>query len=91
MASEVVAVAALISLNADKKARWDGHCIVCAGLLRKPPAGCRTGEVELVENNSSVSQNEVIGRREMLRKQQMSGSAYHGEIYAGKALAALLG
>ena len=50
------------SLSAEKKARWRGHWIVCAGLLWKPGAGCRTGEVELPDKNSGASWNEVIGR-----------------------------
>ena len=48
-----------------KKARWRGHWIVCAGLLWKPCAGCRTGEVELPDKSSDASWNEVIGRRDM--------------------------
>lgn len=45
------------SLSAEKKARWRGHWIVCAGLLWKPCAGCRTGEVELPDRNSGASWN----------------------------------
>ena len=48
------------SLSAEKKARWRGHWIVCVGLLWKPGAGCRTGEVELPDKNSGASWNEVI-------------------------------
>ena len=43
------------SLSAEKKARWRGHWIACAGLLWKPSAGCRTGEVELPDRNSGAS------------------------------------
>jgi hypothetical protein len=43
------------SLSPEKKARWRGHSIVCAGLLWKPCAGCRTGEVELPDKNSGAS------------------------------------
>jgi hypothetical protein len=43
------------SLSAEKKARWRGHWIVCADLLWKPCAGCRTGEVELPDNDSGAS------------------------------------
>ena len=50
------------SLSAVKKARSRGHWIVCPGLLRKPCAGCRTGEVELPDRNSGASWNEVIDR-----------------------------
>ena len=49
------------SLSAEKKARWRGHSIVCAGLLWKPFAGCKTGEVELPDRNSGASWKEVIG------------------------------
>jgi hypothetical protein len=41
--------------SAEKKARWRGHWIVCAGWLWKPCAGCRTGEVELPDKNSGTS------------------------------------
>jgi hypothetical protein len=47
------------SLSAEKKARWRGHWIICAGLLWKPCAGWRTGEVELPDKNSGASWNEV--------------------------------
>jgi hypothetical protein len=50
------------SLSAEKKARWHGHWIVCAGLLWKPCVGCGTKEVELPDKNSGASWNEVIGR-----------------------------
>ena len=48
------------SLSAEKKARWRGHWIACgagagAGLLWKPSAGCKTGEVELPDKNSGAS------------------------------------
>ena len=43
------------SLRAEKKARWRGHWIVGGGLLWKPSAGCRTGEVELPERNSGAN------------------------------------
>ena len=48
------------SLSAEKKACWREHWIVCAGLLWKPWAGCKTGEVELPDKNSGASWNEVI-------------------------------
>jgi hypothetical protein len=50
------------SLSAEKKARWRGHWIVCAGLLWKQCVGCGTEEVELPDKNSGASWNEVIGR-----------------------------
>jgi hypothetical protein len=56
------------SLSAEKKARWRGHWIVCVGLLWKPCAGCRIGEVELPDKNSGASWDEVTGRLEMLRE-----------------------
>jgi hypothetical protein len=55
------------SLSAEKKTRWYGHWIGCAGLQWNPSAGCRTGEVELFDKNSGASWNEAIGRLEMLR------------------------
>jgi hypothetical protein len=48
------------SLSAEKKARWRGHWIACVGLLWKPSAGCRTGEVELPDKNSGASWNKAM-------------------------------
>jgi hypothetical protein len=50
------------SLRTEKQARWRGHWILCAGLLWKSCAGCRTGEDALPDKNSGASWNEVIGR-----------------------------
>jgi hypothetical protein len=43
------------SFSAEKKARWRGHWAAGTGLLWKPCAGCRTGDVELPDKNSGAS------------------------------------
>jgi hypothetical protein len=60
--------------------------MVCVGLLWKPCVGCRTGEVELSDNNSGASWNKVIDRWKMLRERLDSETAYLREIYACQAL-----
>ena len=71
------------SLRAEKKARCRGHWIAGAGLLWKPSAGCRTGDVELPERNSGANWRDVACRSVSALER---GRAYLGEVYARQAL-----
>src|SRR5712671_605687 len=72
------------SLSAEKKRRWRGHSIACqcVGLLWKPSAGCRMGEVELPDKNSGATPGDVDG--DAVGGQ--SRTAYLWDIYTFQAL-----